>query len=209
MTNGPVTPRAQDRTGPLSREEMVSLLLDQFRRNGFDGVSLADIACATGIGKSSLYHHFPGGKDEMAAAVMARIESWIAEDLVTCLAAPGPRMVRIDAMLDKLAALYEDGAKPCVMASMLVGSESGPVLPAIRRAYGIWIDALQQTLEDTGAAPQAARAAACDAVARIQGALLLCRALQDRAPFLAAMTGLRETLATLGQGPAQSPPPAS
>lgn len=194
MTTSAAAPRADYRTGPRSREAIVVLLMELFRRNGFEGVSMADVAKATGIGKSSLYHHFPGGKDEMAAAVMEAVGAWVAENLVAPLTAPGSRAARIDAMLANVAALYDGGDKPCIIASMMVGAEAGPVLPAIRAAIAAWLDALQRALEDTGASRPVAREAARDAVARIQGSLLLCRALGERQPFAAALSAARRDM---------------
>lgn len=49
-----------------SRDVHIPALFQLFRESGYDGVSLAQIAVATGLGKASLYHHFPGGKVEMA-----------------------------------------------------------------------------------------------------------------------------------------------
>ena len=50
-----------------SREVVLERLLATFRDQGYDGASLAELSAATGLGKSSLYHHFPGGKVDMAA----------------------------------------------------------------------------------------------------------------------------------------------
>ena len=197
MTTGPDTPPAGDRSAPLSREVIVALLLEMFRRHGFEGVSMADVAKATGIGKSSLYHHFPGGKEEMAAAVMEAVGGWVSDNLVAPLSAPGPRARRIDAMLEGLAALYDGGRNPCVIASMLVGGEAGPAMPAIRAAVLAWLGALETALRETGAAPAAAHAAARDAVARIQGSLVLCRALGEREPFALALAAVRRDLLAL------------
>lgn len=194
MTTRAATPGPGDRAGPLSRDGIVVLLMDLFRRNGFEGVSIADVAKATGIGKSSLYHHFPGGKDEMAAAVMAAVATWIEDNLVAPLAVSGPRAARIDAMLANVAALYEGGVRPCIMASMLVGAGAGPVLPAIRAALALWLGALERTLEESGAAPERAREAAREAVGRIQGALVLCRVLDTSEPFAAALAAARRDL---------------
>ena len=53
----------------LPREEVVDRLTRVFRREGYDGASLARLSEATGLGRSSLYHHFPRGKEDMADAV--------------------------------------------------------------------------------------------------------------------------------------------
>ena len=43
----------------LSREDLLDRLLLVFRDRGFEGATIAEIARATGLGKASLYHHFP------------------------------------------------------------------------------------------------------------------------------------------------------
>ena len=50
----------------LSKEEVLARLMATFRSDGYDGASLAELSQRTGLGKSSLYHYFPGGKAEMA-----------------------------------------------------------------------------------------------------------------------------------------------
>ena len=47
-----------------------------FRAHGYEGATLALISEATGLGKGSLYHLFPGGKEQMAAEVLADIDAW-------------------------------------------------------------------------------------------------------------------------------------
>ena len=53
-----------------SRADVIQALIDVFRRCGYDGATLSSISEATGLGRASLYHHFPGGKQEMAAVAI-------------------------------------------------------------------------------------------------------------------------------------------
>ena len=48
-----------------TKEEVVERLLAVLRRDGFEGASLSVLSEATGLGRSSLYHHFPDGKSDM------------------------------------------------------------------------------------------------------------------------------------------------
>jgi AcrR family transcriptional regulator len=57
------------------RADVVPLLAEIFRELGFEGATLSRITERTGIGKGSLYHFFPGGKEEMAAAVLAEVDT--------------------------------------------------------------------------------------------------------------------------------------
>jgi AcrR family transcriptional regulator len=45
--------------GPTTRERIRIEAAGLFRRKGFNGTSMADLAAEVGITKSSLYHHFP------------------------------------------------------------------------------------------------------------------------------------------------------
>src|SRR5947209_5229638 len=63
----------------LTREEVIDRLMDVFRRLAYDGASLAEFSKATGLGKSSLYHYFPGGKEDMGRAVLGRATKWLEE----------------------------------------------------------------------------------------------------------------------------------
>src|SRR5687767_6837809 len=55
----------------VDRADLLPLLAEVFRSHGYEGATLALISQATGLGKGSLYHFFPGGKAQMAADVLA------------------------------------------------------------------------------------------------------------------------------------------
>ena len=60
----------------VERREVLRALGEVFRAHGYEGASLTLITEATGLGKGSLYHLFPGGKEQMAAEVLADIDAW-------------------------------------------------------------------------------------------------------------------------------------
>lgn len=177
-----------------AREAIEAKLFELFRGAGFEGVSLAEIGRATGLNKSSLYHHFPGGKADMAAAVIERARVRVETGIVEKLRAPGSREARIDAMLEAVEKLYAGGARPCLIASMLLGPPGAALAGAVGAVLRAWLDALTLALVETGATQAAARQAATDALTRIQGALVLARALDDRTPFRAALAAVRRDL---------------
>ena len=61
---------------PLQKTEIVNRIAMVFRQHGYEGASLSLIADATGLGRSSIYHHFPGGKDEMVEAVFDNLDEF-------------------------------------------------------------------------------------------------------------------------------------
>lgn len=58
-----------------NRNEIVTQLAEIFRAHGFESATLTIIKNVTGLGKGSLYHFFPGGKEEMAEAVLSHVNA--------------------------------------------------------------------------------------------------------------------------------------
>ena len=52
------------------RQALVWAAAKLFRRQGYSGTGLRDILAASGAARGSLYHHFPGGKEEIGAAAV-------------------------------------------------------------------------------------------------------------------------------------------
>ena len=86
-----------------SKNEVLTILVETFRRDGYDGASIATISKATGLGKSSLYHHFPGGKVDMATQVLGFVHGWIAHQIVATLEGGGTPRTRLTRTLGEAA----------------------------------------------------------------------------------------------------------
>ncbi len=65
-----------------------------FRRHGLRAVSLSDLAKAVGIRKPSMYHHFPGGKEELFVEVQIRMYTRVGIELSRVLKAASPDLER-------------------------------------------------------------------------------------------------------------------
>lgn len=180
---------ASSRALQTSREEIVPALYDLFRRAGYDGVSLSDISEATGLGKSSLYHHFPDGKPDMAEAVGAFALASMRSKLFAPLRAEAPIAAKVAAMLATIDAMYEGGGAPCLVANML---PSGAAAAPLRAIIVEWIDALAAALKAAGV--KQARARAVETVAVIEGALIVTQATGDRKVFRDALASARASL---------------
>jgi len=178
-----------------SRDEIVLTLFDLFRRGGYDAVSIADISAATGLGKSSLYHHFPGGKPDMAEAVAGFARAHMRESVFDRLGAGGPLAKRLAAMTDFVSRMYEGGGAPCLIASMMISPNAGPrAIDTVKAIIADWIGALACALRREGAPAATAKKRATDAVIAIQGALVVARATGDRKIFDDTMKAMRRSL---------------
>ena len=105
----------------ISRDEVIDRLLAVFQRLGYDGASLAELSHGTGLGKSSLYHYFPNGKEEMALAVLRRVHAWMEENAIVPLHGQGSPKERLERTLRALDSLYAGGKNACVLGNLVVG----------------------------------------------------------------------------------------
>jgi len=178
-----------------SKEEIVAELFRLFRCGGYEGVSVGDISKATGLGKSSLYHHFPGGKSDMATAVVAFARDWIGTHILLPLQdTDRPLDARINAMLDSARQLYGGGTSPCLVASMMVTADGKPADNKVGTILSDWIAAISSALQQSGIGKAEADARATGALVRIEGALLIARATGRIDVFETALEETRDSL---------------
>jgi AcrR family transcriptional regulator len=160
---------------------------DTFRLYGYEGTSLSRLAEATGLEKASLYYRFPGGKDEMLMAGVARVGEWFEENVVQPLAGAGSLEIRVDSVVDRLREFYGDGTKPCVLDTLSLRSNdpktNAQLQTALRGALERWLQAFAGVAIEAGLNPEQAKARAERAVIEIEGALILSRVLGDGTLF--------------------------
>jgi TetR/AcrR family transcriptional regulator, lmrAB and yxaGH operons repressor len=178
----------------MSREEVVERLMRVVRRHGYDGASLAELSKATGLGKSSLYHYFPEGKDDMVRAVLEHLESQLRDTVFEPLRRPGPPRRRVEDMVATIDAFYRGGREACVLGNLVLGTSRSRFRGKLEAIFDEWIDALAGALTDAGLPKSVARGRAEDAVMRVEGALILSGAKNDASLFGRAVKQLPNEL---------------
>lgn len=178
----------------MPKEEVVDRLLGVFRSKGFDGASLADLSAATGLGRSSLYHYFPGGKDDMARAVLDRVDAWLAADIVGPLRGEGSARSRLHAMCEALDRFFGGGRERCVLGAFVTGRGRELFASRLASAFQLWIDALAAIAREERVNAREAHERAERIVAEVQGAIILSAALSDQGPFQRALARIPEDL---------------
>jgi AcrR family transcriptional regulator len=181
------------------RADIVPLLAEIFRELGYEGTTLSRITERTGIGKGSLYHFFPGGKEEMAAAVLADVDVWFERAVYEPLRRDDAAAA-IDAMWANVMDYFRSGRRICLVGAFALDETRERFSPAIRDYFVRWIEALRRALVRAGCGEAAALAAAEEAVSGIQGALVLSRALDDTEMFRRTVDRLAGRLAAAQPG---------
>lgn len=176
------------------REDVIPLLAEVFRSYGFEGASLSRISAGTRLGKGSIYHFFPGGKDEMAAAVLGEIDQWFRLHVFEPLRESADAGQGITAMFAEVERYFVSGQRVCLVGVFALGNERDRFADAVRDYFEEWIDALAAALVRCGHKGRQATALAEEVVGGIQGALVLARAFDRPAMFRATLKRLRERL---------------
>lgn len=166
-------------------------LLATFKRLGYDGTSMEALAEATGLKKASLYHRFPGGKKEMALAVIHKVKDAFAENVTKVLLNKNiPLPARLNKALATFHALYNGGTGNCVLRVLLVSSDAGAFKKDITACFNLLIRGFESVAVENGLPKKLARERAKEVIITIQGTLLLSTLLNDKALFKERMASI-------------------
>lgn len=87
--------RAPGRPARHTPDELLALVAEQFLARGYDATSMADLARATGLTKSALYHHV-SAKEELLRRAVARALDALFAVLDEPLSTTGPALARLE-----------------------------------------------------------------------------------------------------------------
>lgn len=175
----------------IDDDALMGRLAAVFADVGYHGASLAMLAEAAGLKKASLYHRFPGGKQEMAEEVLGTVEDWIAAEVVAVAESEAPPADRLTRMASAFDALYHGGSTSCLLNMLSSpGAAQDPFRARTRRAFETLISAFARLARDAGATSADADKRARRAVMLLQGSLVLARGTGDPQPFRDMLDGL-------------------
>lgn len=173
------------------KRDIIPLIAEIFRELGYEGASLGRITERTGLGKGSLYHFFPGGKEHMAREVLAHVDHWFEEEVFTPLNEDSPED-GIGRMWRSVESYFQSGRRICLVGAFALDSTRDPFAEAIRSYFQRWLDALRGALMRGGWSEGPARQMAEQVVGGIQGAIVLARAMDDSAIFSRTLARLAD-----------------
>jgi AcrR family transcriptional regulator len=177
----------------ISDDKLFQELSDVFRRKGFDGASYSDLMRATGLVKASLYHRFPGGKADMVDAILSSVDQHFADYVLKPAFEGGRPQDRAQKIARRLREFYDSGKRWCLLDTLTL-ADSPSTRAHARRSMEFWIDAFSRLGRDAGLTPAIAHRRSQEAVAAIEGGLIVSRALGDSSPFLRSLANLPKQL---------------
>ena len=168
-----------------TRERIIDTTAQLLQRQGYHGTGLNQILDDAKAPKGSMYFHFPGGKEQLAAEAITRAGDY----LDTALAAHRRDSAdeSLDAYLADVAKLLEatDYTDGCPIAT--VSLEVAPTIPnladACHHAYTQLLDRVRGWLEQDGFTTDDADERAFLIYAAIEGALVFAKAQRSSQPI--------------------------
>lgn len=179
----------------MSKQTYVPILLKLFRQFGYEGVTLSKISQETGLGKASLYHHFPRGKAEMAEVALAYVNHWLETSILEILDRQESPITKFQAMCVEISEFFNEGQNSCLWAVLAMSQSSDDLFhQQISNAVSQWIGAIAKVLIEAGLDEKMAKERGEDALVAIQGALIVSHGLRDFAPFRRILEKLPQEL---------------
>ncbi|MBT9466049.1 TetR/AcrR family transcriptional regulator [Hydrogenophaga sp.] len=187
---------------PGTRERLIAAMTDALRRRGLHGIGLTELLAQAGAPKGVLYHHFPGGKTELAVAaiddVVARMLGWL-DGLLARNADPieAARQWMQGATVRLSSTGFHAG---CPLATVALEStpDDHALREALARAFATLRERIALALEQHGEPRAQAQGIAALIVATYEGGLLQARVAQSSDPINLATQTLLSLLAARG-----------
>ncbi len=172
---------------PDAKQRLIGAMIDALQRRGLHGSGLTDLLAAADAPKGVMYHHFPGGKTELAVAAIEATTARVCDSLDTKLSAHSDPSVALMAWIGSAQTRlkgsgYEHG---CPLATIALESTAADT--AIRSALADAFTAIRMRIAGallrSGHSQHGADALAALLVAAYEGALLQARVAADAAPM--------------------------
>jgi TetR/AcrR family transcriptional repressor of lmrAB and yxaGH operons len=168
---------------PSTRDRLIAAMTDALRRRGLHGIGLAELLHDAQAPKGVLYHHFPGGKTELAVAAIdagslamsARLDALLQSEAHP-LAALRAWVAGAQRQLERTG--FEAG---CPLASVALEStaQDTELREALARAFALLRERLTSLLLQAGLPVARAPALAALLLATYEGALMQARVAAD------------------------------
>jgi TetR/AcrR family transcriptional repressor of lmrAB and yxaGH operons len=182
------------------RRDGRALLLNGARQllaeKGYAGMELRDVAERGHAPRGSIYHHFPGGKTQLAREAAALEGATIRDLIERSLEERGLKqtLTMFGAIFRRRVADHPERLGCPVAAAALARPEDPELAAVATAAFQSWERPIAAALRDEGVGRAEAEAFAGLVVSTVEGALLRARAAGDHAPLDSAVAGLGQAL---------------
>jgi AcrR family transcriptional regulator len=152
-------------------------------KKGLQGTSFSEVLEATGAPRGSLYHHFPGGKDELVLAALGAAGDRAMGALDRLAGKSAGEVARAFTGLWRAILAGSDFSAGCAVVAVTVAAESPALLERAAEVFRGWRARLADLLAEGGVSKDRAAAMAATLISACEGAVILSRAERSFEPF--------------------------
>ncbi|MFB8281164.1 TetR/AcrR family transcriptional regulator [Nocardia colli] len=168
------------------------------RRRGYYATGLNEVIEASQAPKGSLYHHFPGGKEQLAGEAVTGSATVVAARIDEAFAASesvGEVLRRFAELLSRnlTRSGFRDGC-PVATVTLDAASDSELIHLACKAGFVQWRDGISGQLQGRGYGPEEARELAVLFLSAFEGALIVARAIREVEPLFEVADSLTRRL---------------
>lgn len=176
-----------ERPASATRDRIIAASTELMRRNGYAATGVKSILDASNVPYGSMYHHFPGGKEEVGTETL-RQGGLAYRALVESIYTPETDVGTATRMFFEEAAAFVESTgyvDACPIATIAgeVANTSEPMRAAAAAAFESWLAVVRSRFAAAGIATSRARELAMELFCAIEGAFLLARTTKDAEPI--------------------------
>jgi AcrR family transcriptional regulator len=185
-----------------TRDRILGSSAELLRRQGYTGTGVKQIVDGADAPFGSLYHFFPGGKEQLAAETI-RWSGQMYIQLFAGIAAEAPDVLAavekfFAGAAEKLRETDYADACPIATVALEVASTSETLRRATAEVFENWIAAAAAYFTAAGIKEARSRELAMTMLSLLEGAFVFCRALRSTEPLtLAGRAAVQDVRASL------------
>ena len=170
-----------------TKQRIMGSSAELFRRQGYTGTGVKQIVAEASAPFGSLYHFFPGGKEQLGEEVIRWSGGMYLQLFVTVVSEVDGVAEAVERFFSGAAETleetgYED-ACPIATVALEVASTNEPLRIATADVFGTWIDGGTAFFAGAGIPEARARELALEMLCALEGAFVFCRAMRTTEPM--------------------------
>ena len=166
-----------------TRRRIVEATIALHGEQGIAATTMKQIAARAGVSVGSVYHHFPGGKDELVLAAVELAGEKALAVLERLAGKPADEVADAFIALWRLVLEKSGFRAGCAVAAVTVAADDPALIARAASVFRAWRGKLADLLASGGIPATAAPAAAATLISACEGAVILARAERSFEPF--------------------------
>jgi TetR/AcrR family transcriptional repressor of lmrAB and yxaGH operons len=166
-----------------SRKQMIEGALSLLAKQGLQATSFSEVLKLTKAPRGSIYHHFPGGKDQLVAEALKLSEKRTAASIAALDSGKPEQIVEGFLGLWRYLLNTYDFAIGCSAVAVTVATNSPELLERSESIFETWQKVLTNKFVNAGLSQELAGNFATTLIAASEGAVVMSRSAKSIEPF--------------------------